>query len=166
MTKAFCIFARLASASDDLEFTLVYDLKVGILQSDFSFFYMARIKTFPKSNQTLDEEKDVKEKFADEYYESELAGLEYRFVVSKEKENYAIQISDVVAAFFKHYYAFIEASDISEVRSFREGLTPMQRGNLNLFSQLIDKSTDECKLFLHRVIVPQDEVKAAILFQF
>ncbi|GLR63214.1 hypothetical protein [Marinospirillum insulare] len=120
---------------------------------------------FPNSSHILDIEFEVEKKLNHfKNFDSELNGLSFSFVESKEEDNYLVQISDVVSGFVRLFFDFLEYASIEEVASFTSELNPLQKETLLLFKRLIDQSVNEDHILLHRVIVPIDEHKATILF--
>lgn len=150
---------------DKVNFELVFGSEKDILIEDFSIFYMNRLKMFPNSSHILDNEFEVEKKLNHvKNFDSELNGLSFSFVESKEEDNYLVQISDVVSGFIRLYFDFLEYASIEEATSFTSELNPLQKETLLLFKRLIDQSVNEDHILLHRVIVPIDEHKATILF--
>nr|WP_176453902.1 hypothetical protein [Aliivibrio wodanis] len=119
---------------------------------------------FPNSKHVLDNEFEIEEKLASiSRVDDEINCINYEFVESTDKENYHVQLSDVVCGFIRLYFDFLEFSSINEVEKFSVGLNHLQKTNLQLFFSLIDNSINEAALLLHRVIVPIDEHKATVL---
>lgn len=149
---------------EKLDFELVFSNEKDILIEDFSFFYMARLKAFPKSQHILDNECEVEEKINKLMsQDSDLKAIRFNFVESKEPQNYLVQISDVIAGFIRLYFDFLEFSTVEQINLFHSELNPIQKDTMVLFKKLLDKSIEECPILLHRVVVPADEYKASIL---
>ncbi|MUK62710.1 hypothetical protein GNP81_16410 [Aliivibrio fischeri] len=150
--------------SEKVDFELVFQFEKNVLIDDFSLFYMNRLKMFPNSKHILDNEEKVEEMIQKiRVHDSEIDNIDFVFVESEEEDNYLVQISDVTSGFIKLFFNFLEYASIEDVNRFIASLNPLQKQTMSLFKDLLDKSIEECHIFLHRVVVPIDEHKASIL---
>lgn len=150
--------------NEELDFLLVRDEKKNILVEDFGFFYFSRMRTFPNSTHIFDKEKNIEKIMQeDAAYKEGLNNIDFKFSESHLKENFPIQIADVISRFIYIFHNYVNVSSLSDVKIFKSNLNQSQKMTLHLFSENFLKSVDECHLFQHRVIAPSDEEKAKFL---
>jgi hypothetical protein len=160
------VFKCIKLFKDKINFELVFDSKKDILIEDFSFFYMHRMKMFPNSLHIFDNEPIVEKKInSAKNYDPDMVGLSFSFVESKKAENHLVQIADVVSGFIRIYFNFLEYASFEDVTKFVSELNQMQKETLVLFKKSLNQSAEESHILLHRVIVPIDEQKGALLFE-
>lgn len=127
------------------------DSSDNYLVDAFAVFYRYRGMEFPDSKHIFDVEEIVKESFeASIPHDEELVKLDYRFEVSHD--NLFIQVSDVVAGVFQKYFAYLNANRIEDIKNVRDNLNPIQKANLDLFREIINKSDKENKQLLFYVM--------------
>lgn len=71
----------------------------------------------------------------------------------------------MVSGFIRLFFDFLEYASIEDVTGFVSELNQLQKETLALFKNLLDQSIEESHILLHRVIVPIDEHKGAVLFE-
>ncbi|MGY0146066.1 DUF3800 domain-containing protein [Edwardsiella tarda] len=124
----------------------------------FAVFYRYRGMDFPNSKHIFDVEEVVKENFESSLpHDQELVKLDYQFDVSHN--NLFIQVSDVVAGVIQKYFAYLNANRIEDIINVRDNLNPIQKTNLGLFRDLINKSDSECKQLLFYVMSMREHEK-------
>lgn len=127
------------------------DSSDNYLVDAFAVFYRYRGMAFPNSKHIFDVEEVVKESFESSLpHDGELKKLDYQFNVSHD--NLFIQVSDVVAGVFQKYFAYLNANRIEDIKNVRDNLNPIQKANLKLFRELINKSDSENKQLLFYVM--------------
>ncbi|MEP8548480.1 DUF3800 domain-containing protein [Enterobacter hormaechei] len=127
------------------------DSSDNYLVDAFAVFYRYRGMEFPDSKHIFDVEEIVKESFeASIPHDEELVKLDFRFEVSHD--NLFIQVSDVVAGVFQKYFAYLNANRIEDIKNVRDNLNPIQKANLDLFREIINKSDKENKQLLFYVM--------------
>lgn len=127
------------------------DSSDNYLVDAFAVFYRYRGMEFPDSKHIFDVEEIVKQSFeASIPHDEELVKLDYRFEVSHD--NLFIQVSDVVAGVFQKYFAYLNANRIEDIKNVRDNLNPIQKANLDLFREIINKSDKENKQLLFYVM--------------
>lgn len=127
------------------------DSSDNYLVDAFAIFYQYRGMQFPNSKHIFDVEEVVKESFESSLqYDEKLVNFDYQFDISHD--NLFIQVSDVVAGVFQKYFAYLNANRIEGIKSVRDNLNPIQKANLALFRELINKSDSENKQFLFYVM--------------
>ncbi|EOD6327556.1 DUF3800 domain-containing protein [Providencia stuartii] len=142
-----------ASEDGDLD-----DSGDNYLVDAFAIFYRYRGMEFPDSKHIFDVEEVVKESFESSLqHDDELVKLDYQFDVSHD--NLFIQVSDVVAGVFQKYFAYLNANRIEDIKNVRDNLNPIQKANLALFRELINKSDSENKQLLFYVMSMSEHEK-------
>lgn len=135
-----------------------------ILLQDFYHFYLRPIYTFKNSIHFFDKEDEVEEvleqiqiKCGDEIIDS------YEFVDSES--NRYIQSSDIVVGILGRLFEFLNTSSLEEIRNIRASLNDSQVKNLDNLLDLIDKSEEKNKAFLHSSMSIIDHEKLAALYE-
>lgn len=127
------------------------DISDNYLVDAFAVFYRYRGINFPSSKHIFDVEEIVKKSFESSLpHDKGLVKLDYQFNVSHD--NLFIQVSDVVAGVFQKYFAYLNANRIEDIKNVRDNLNPIQKSNLKLFRELINKSDGENKQLLFYVM--------------
>nr|WP_321355615.1 DUF3800 domain-containing protein [uncultured Draconibacterium sp.] len=121
-----------------------------ILLKDFSNFYMNPIYMFVNSEHIFDREDGIEEEIRK--YEIINDGKiinNFKFVDSKEEQ--LVQISDVFIGILGKFTTYINNSSLSNLDKSISTMNPMQIENLKLIHELIDKSDERNKAFLHAI---------------
>ncbi|MCU1788570.1 hypothetical protein CUU54_06815 [Pectobacterium polaris] len=167
--KPLLELTRLLSLCKDIDNAeLTFDSK-DILIDSFAPFYLNRVNGFRNSQHLLDEE-DLIEPYLLLSTKNELInnepnpyyGLDFKFV--KSVDNIEIQISDVVAGIIRSLYTFIEQIEYTEIDTFIDNTTELQRKNIKMLGMIISKSVEECEGFIFRTQPQMDELKMHKLF--
>ncbi|EGT5320011.1 DUF3800 domain-containing protein, partial [Salmonella enterica subsp. enterica serovar Muenchen] len=162
--KSLLELTRLLSICKDIDNAELTFNDKDLLIDSFSHFYLNRLNGFRNSQHLLDEEDLVEphlilstknEFIGDE--KNQYYGLNFKFI--KSESNIEIQISDIIAGIIRSLYSFIEQIEFSEIDSFIENSTELQKDNIKKLSMLISKSVNECEGFIFRTQPQMDESK-------
>ncbi|EJE6943381.1 DUF3800 domain-containing protein [Salmonella enterica] len=162
--KSLLELTRLLSICKDIDNAELTFNDKDLLIDSFSHFYLNRLNGFRNSQHLLDEEDLVEphlvlstknEFIGDE--KNQYYGLNFKFI--KSESNIEIQISDIISGIIRSLYSFIEQVEFSEIDSFIENPTELQKDNIKKLSMLISKSVNECEGFIFRTQPQMDESK-------
>lgn len=152
---------------NNVDFT--FDDKTDILIDSFATFYITRINGFKNSKHILDKENTIEPEIISITKHSNIGndenpffGIDFKFVDSTE--SIEIQISDITSGIIRLLFSFIEESNQENIQAFLDSATTQQLDNLKILYKNIEKSYSECKGFIFRVQVPDDEIKMYKLF--
>ncbi|MBU3196517.1 DUF3800 domain-containing protein [Clostridium algidicarnis] len=144
------------------EMVFLEDNEDYILIEDFMHFYLQPIYMFINSKHDFDEESTVfslVEKLQPGY-DGELIT---NFSQSDSRDNKMIQISDIVTGLMAKFLDFITGSNESEIQTVFQNLSEKQQDNFDKLRQLINKSNNYNKAFLHYSLSIEDRVKLSWL---
>ena len=140
------------------------DEKPNVLIDEFSMFYLHRICLFKNSTHVLDTEDEIKARFShEEFLDNGHVLNSYRFVRSHDEPG--VQIADVIVGLIGKCFDYVIRTTMPELVSANRGLTPLQRKNLEIFSRILDASTDENAAFAHYTLSAEDQTRAALLLR-
>lgn len=162
---AFLRLRELLRSATTLE-SLPYleDENPNILINEFSLFYLHRICLFKNALHVMDAEDRIKARFENETLMDNGRVLDnYRFVRSHDEPG--VQISDVIIGMVGKCFDYLIRTSMPELAGAYSGLTVLQRHNLDLFSHLLDVSTDECAAFAHFTLSSEDRDRAAMFLR-
>lgn len=141
---------QIIQESKQKKLPFIMDEKDYILLKDFSNFYLRPIYLFKNSNHIFDNEDTV----------SAILG-NYKIVDgSEEIKNYSfvdsqsdllIQASDIFVGLIGKLTKYINTSSKEKIANDFGSLSKVQRNNINLFIDLIDKSYNKNICFLHSI---------------
>lgn len=154
----------LVSAKSQNEMVFLQNNPENTIIEDYHLFYLRPLGLFPTSQHIFDHEYLVEELFSQ--YDSLLYNNSifnnYSFVDSKE--NLLIQISDCVVGLIGKHLNFINNLNHKNIIQLIDSLDSVQRKNLKLFAQLLEKSENISKLLIHSsTSLEHREAEAAIL---
>ena len=95
-------------------------------------------------------------------FEDGLGLYDFNFVNSID--NKLIQVSDCIVGLLGKYYTYVNRIDFATAGKMLATITDEQKGALKLFSQIIKKSEDFCKLLLNSIeSIEEHDIGAFIL---
>lgn len=133
-----------------------------ILIGDFTEFYLRPIYLFENSSHIFDIEEVIQDK---------INGLNItcngnkinNFKFEDSKNELLIQVSDVCIGLIGKFTNYINCTSKGDLQSIKSILSDLQEKNLKLIFNLIDKSLNKNKGFLHSVESYDDKLKMEIL---
>ena len=130
------------------ELAFVTDEEDYVLLNDLSVFYLRPIYTFKNSNHIFDNEDAISEILAD--YRITDQGVEfknYSFVDSQS--NQLVQLSDVFVGLIGKFSRYRNTTSEEKIKSDFDSFNDIQRRNLNLLFDVIEKSNQKNMTFFH-----------------
>lgn len=126
-------------------------------------FYMRPIGVFSSAQHIFDNEYQIEEQFR-KYGLLNTESKEYDFNFVNSIDNKLIQVSDCIVGLLGKYYTYVNRIDFATAGKMLATITDEQKGALKLFSQIIKKSEDFCKLLLNSIeSIEEHDIGAFIL---
>jgi len=123
--------------------------KESILIDNFSDFFLRPLYIFKDSTHIFDDEKVI-EKILDGYKLMD-GDREVSSRFSDSKNEFGIQLSDILTSFLGKYFIFIEEHSMTELLVIKTNLNATQTSNLKLLQNLINASHEVSNAFFHRI---------------
>ncbi|HGS5719708.1 TPA: DUF3800 domain-containing protein [Vibrio cholerae] len=137
---------------------LTYNSNKDLLIDGFSVFYNDRSTKFKHSQHIFDDENTIEDEFNKLLvHDKKLSELDYKFIDSKDSVH--VQLSDVVAGLFNKYFTFIEQNSLEDIIEIKNNFNSLQKKNVELLKELINKSDSECPHFLFYVMTMSEHDK-------
>lgn len=146
---------RHASRLPNIELPFLHDEEAGELIKDFSVHFMHPIYTFKNASHVFDNETHVERIMRKFELRDGDRRLNYRFADSKDEPG--IQLSDIVAGLIGRHFIYLQSHSLKDLVQRRVQFDGMQRRNLALLKELIDRS-DEFSEGLFHSVMPLDAV--------
>jgi len=145
------ILMLLRKSKDSKELVFIMNEKSHQLIENFSLFYARTIYLFLNSEHFFDKEDSVEPiienlnmTYAGEKIEN------YKFIDSKE--NLYIQLSDIIVGIIGKFYNYINENGIEEIQNELITINKTQQKTLSLFYNVLEKSEEKNKAFIHLTI--------------
>lgn len=119
------------SKTNDDSFFLLRDAEHELIK-EFTLFYQNRIKAYPDSYHTFDEEKNVISSIEEQWGDPK--NKNYEFVISES--NSLVQISDILLGFMRVLHNYLEKINIRDISIDFSYLPEKSKKSLALFFQL------------------------------
>ena len=133
------------------ELIFIQNEKQHMIIDSFFPFYIRSLEIFRNDKHIFDQEPFIEEAFErNKLYIIQQKINNYEFINSKQSE--LIQISDLLAGILGKYFSFLNGLADDKVYETINSLTPIQKKNLILIKQLIEKSEQKNPYFLHSII--------------
>jgi hypothetical protein len=159
MLKGLLQMARALDALPYLE-----DETPNLLIDGFGTFFANRLCLFKNSHHILDDEKQIEAYLESLQFSDHGEPLRhYRFTNSKAEPG--VQLSDVVSGLLGKLFTYLNRTKMPELEQDTATMSAIQRRNLTLLAQVLDRSTDECPGFAQYVISTEDQQRAAFLLE-
>ncbi len=142
---------RHAAEFDDLPF--LHDNDDGELIADFSGHFLRGVYVFKNAAHVFDQETIVQRALRTTEFREGNKRLDYRFSDSKLEPG--VQLTDVVANLFGKYFTFLQDHKLSDLLERKKRFSGIQRDNLALLRELVDRSDAISDGFCH-TIAPLD----------
>lgn len=137
---------------------LTYNSDKDLLIDGFSVFYNDRSTKFKHSKHVFDDENTIEDDFNKLLgHDKKLSELDYKFIDSKNSVH--VQLSDVVAGLFNKYFTFIDQNSLDNILEVRNNFNALQKKNVGLLKELINKSDAECRHLLFYVMTMSEHEK-------
>jgi len=137
---------------------LTYNLDKDLLIDGFSVFYNDRSTKFKHSQHVFDDENTIEDDFNRLLgHDKKLSELDYKFIDSKDSVH--VQLSDVVAGLFNKYFTFIDQNSLEDIIEIKNNFNSLQKKNVELLKELINKSDAECPHLLFYVMTMSEHEK-------
>ncbi len=147
-TKLLKQTLRQAIQMDELVF--LHDNEPGELIKDFSMFFLRSVYVFRNASHTFDQETNIEKVLQSVDVRDGQRRIDYQFVDSKD--NVCVQLSDVVAGLIGKHYSYVQSHSIATLKTRKAGFSELQKQNLSLLRELIDRSDAESDGFCHSII--------------
>jgi hypothetical protein len=149
---------KAGKTAKELPFIEGYEPKTLI--DDFTGFFIERFALFKNAAHILDDESKIRGRLeAVDLRDGDRPLANHRFVDSKAEAG--VQISDPMIGLIGKFATYIGQSPPAFLIADRAQLTPTQRGNLNTFNGLLDRSVAESAAFFNNVLANDDHQAAA-----
>lgn len=146
--------------NDSLPF--VMDEEDYILLKDLSHFYLRQIYLFKNSNHVFDNEDSIEETISEyKILDGDHEIKNYSFVDSKS--NQLVQLSDVFIGLMGKLSKYMNTSSRENINSDFDSLNEIQKDNIDLLIDVIDKSHSENIGFLHSIDSYEEMSKMEII---
>ena len=130
----------------------------------FGEFYQRPLGLFINSKHIFDIEEEVINHFNTfEFCNGNIPLKNYVFEDSKN--NFLIQVSDIIAGFLGKYMTFINELKFSEIDTIQDNLNSLQADNITLLFKLFAQSELKSKAFVHHVVPLSAIEKGRLLAQ-
>lgn len=139
---------RQAIQMDELVF--LHDNEPGELIKDFSMFFLRSMYVFRNASHTFDRETNIEKVLQSVDVRDGQRRVDYRFVDSKD--NVCVQLSDVVAGLIGKHYSYIQSHSIATLKARKAGFSELQKQNLSLLRELVDRADAVSDGFCHSII--------------
>lgn len=116
----------------------------NVLIEDFAQLYIQKLVLFLNSVHTFDEEPKIKEKLRNQKIMVNKNEIKNYVFVNSINER-LIQLSDVICGILGRLFTTANQMTIQEITLY--DLTELQKNNIYIFKNIIDKSTEENKVF-------------------
>ena len=133
-----------------------------VLIDNFMVNYIRNVYMFNKSIHIFDEEHQI-QKLMEGFSMSFNGAVINNYQFKESTLNPEIQLADIITGFFGKYFSFIKNTNIKQLMNFKSQLNSVQKNNLKLLKELIDKSDCFSKALFHRV-ASQGEIMKNNLF--
>lgn len=144
---------RLRQAAGMGELVFLHDNDDGELIDNLSMHFLRGIYVFKNASHVFDQETFVERALRTTEIREDGRRLDYRFADSRLEPG--VQLSDVVAHLFGKYFTFLQDHNLADLLARRGRFTGLQRDNLGLLRELIDRSDAVSDGFCH-MLVPLD----------
>ncbi|MHB8564110.1 MAG: DUF3800 domain-containing protein [Acidiferrobacteraceae bacterium] len=144
---------RQAAQMDELVF--LHDNTPGELIRDFSMHFLRSVYVFKNSSHTFDRETYIEKILQPLEVRDGQRRVDYRFVDSKD--NVCVQLSDVVAGLMGKHFNYVQDHPLATLRARKAGFSALQKQNLTMLRELIDRSDAMSDGFCH-AIAPLDSM--------
>lgn len=138
---------RQAIQMDELVF--LHDNEPGELIKDFSMFFLRSVYVFRNASHTFDRETNIEKVLQSVEVRDGQRRIDYQFVDSRD--NVCVQLSDVVAGLVGKHYSYVQSHSIAILKTRKAGFSELQKQNLSLLKELIDRSDTESDGFCHSI---------------
>jgi len=143
----------------------IMDEEEFILLKDFSHFYLRPVYLFKNSTHLFDIEESIQEKIQNyEITDNGQLLKNYNFIDSDG--NKFIQASDVFTGFVGKLFSFINTTTIEGIKECLQNLNDVQKQNLKLYIELINKTDSKNKVLFHNVVCLDDMSKMQLIFAY
>lgn len=142
---------RQAIRIDELIF--LHDNEPRELIKDFSMHFLRNVYIFKNASHTFDRETYIEKVLQSVDVLDGQRRLDYQFVDSKD--NVCVQLSDVVAGLMGKHFNYVQDHSLATLKARKENFTELQRQNLAMLKELIDRSDAESEGLCH-TIAPLD----------
>lgn len=135
--------------------TFIMNEENHTLINEFSIFYSRTVYLFKESKHYFDKEDSIEPLLNAYSFTSQgIKICNYEFIDSNN--NLLIQTSDILVGLIGKYYNFINEFKITEINDKINQLNEIQNKNLILFFELLSKSENYSKAFIHQTISNDD----------
>ncbi len=141
---------RLAANLPGLSLEALHNNEPGELIADFSPHFTNCVFVFKHAEHAFDRETYIEKVLQPVEIRDGERRLNYKFIDSKD--DFHIQVSDVIAGFLGRHFTFLQNHSLPELRSKRASFSETQTLNLELLQTLIDRSDDFSDGLLHTII--------------
>lgn len=129
-----------------------------MLLKDFSQFYLRPIYLFKNSNHIFDKEDSV-EPLLDEFELNDSGTIIKPYSFEDSIGNLYIQASDIFIGLLGKFSTFVNSNSLADLMKIIEELNSLQKENLKIFMQLIEKSENRNRAFIHSVASNDEMIK-------
>jgi len=142
----------------------IQDEEDHILVRDFSQFYLRPLYSFKNSTHILDNEVDIANIISNyELTEGDESINNYSFEDSVNSS--CIQVSDIFIGLVGKFSKFINTSTPDQIKSELDRLNEMQKENISLMINIINRSIEKNIAFVHSVDAFSEMEKVSIITQ-
>ncbi|WP_435626579.1 DUF3800 domain-containing protein [Candidatus Ferrigenium straubiae] len=135
------------------ELVFLHDNEPGELIRDFSMHFLRSVYVFKSASHTFDHETNIEKILQSVEVLDGQRRVAYRFVDSKD--NVCVQLSDIVAGLMGKHFNYVQDNSLATLKARKSDFTALQRHNLAMLRELIDRSDAVSDGFCH-TIAPLD----------
>lgn len=120
-------------------------------------FFLRSVYVFRNASHTFDRETNIEKVLQSVDVRDGQRRIDYQFVDSKD--NVCVQLSDVVAGLIGKHYSYVQSHSIATLNARKAGFSELQKLNLSLLRELIDRTDAVSDGFCHSIIPLDSNIK-------
>ena len=138
---------RRAARLEELPF--LHNNELGELIKDFGIHFMRSVYVFKNASHRFDRETYIEKSLQSLDVRDGQRRVDYQFIDSKD--NVCIQLSDMVAGLMGKHFDYVQDNSAETLKVRKANFSDMQKQNLAMLRELIDRSDAESNGFCHAI---------------
>jgi hypothetical protein len=131
------------------ELVFLHNNELGELIKDFGMHFLRNVLVFKNASHTFDQELYIESVLQSFDVLDGQRRVDYKFTDSKN--NVCVQLSDVVAGLIGKHFNYVQDHSLATLKERKENLSELQRQNLAMLRELIDRSDAVSDGFCHSI---------------